>query len=60
METYEERQDAFEWASALDPKTFHWVVMLLTSDIDALSSVNRKAVLEVVAMRLGKELDAQR
>jgi hypothetical protein len=57
-ETYEERQEAFEWASSLEPKTLHWVVSLLTSDIDALTPVNRKAVLEVVTLRLGRELNA--
>lgn len=55
--TYEERQEAFAWASGLSLKSLQWMVMILASEIDALASVNRKAVMEVVAMRLGRELD---
>lgn len=56
METYEERQKAFEWASSKSLKEIHWLLTVLASDIDAFTGVNRKAILEVAALRLGKEL----
>lgn len=62
--TYEEHEEAFKWASGLSTSKLHWMVTVLASDLDSLHPLNTKAVLEVVALRLGaearKEQDAQR
>lgn len=55
METFQEREAAFAWASSLDLHDLHWMVTIMT-DLDALQPAERKAILEVVSMRLGREL----
>lgn len=51
------RELAFQWASSLDPKQLHWAVTVMASDTNAFSLYERKAVLEVVALKLGREID---
>lgn len=53
---FEQREKAFKWASGLDLKDLHWCIMIMASDTNAFTLYERKALLEVVAMRLGKEL----
>lgn len=53
---FEQREKAFKWASGLDLKDLHWCITIMASDTNAFTLYERKALLEVVAMRLGKEL----
>lgn len=55
--TVTERNMAFGWASSLDPKKLHWAVTIMASDVNAFTLYERKAVLEVVALKLGKEIE---
>lgn len=52
-----EREKAFNWAKSLPLKTLHWVITTMASDTNAFSLYERKAILEVVALRLGKEIE---
>lgn len=52
----ETRDKAFTWASSLDPKKLHWVVTVMASDVNAFTLYERKAILEVIALKLGSEL----
>lgn len=47
---------AFEWASMLNLHNLHWMVLIMAADANALTPMERKAVLEVVGMKLGREL----
>lgn len=51
-----QREAAFKWASKLDLKDLHWVVTIMASDTNAFTLYERKAILEVVALKLEKEL----
>lgn len=53
---YEEREKAFKWASELPLNKLHWAITVMASDTSAFSLYERKALLEVVALRLGREL----
>lgn len=50
------RELAFNWAKNLPLKTLHWAITVMASDTNAFSLYERRALLEVVALRLGKEL----
>lgn len=52
-----QREHAFKWASDLPLKDLHWMVTIMASDANAFTLYERKAILEVVALRLGAELD---
>lgn len=52
---FERRDVAFKWASNLDIKKLHWAIMVMSSDPNAFTLYERKALLEVVALKLGKE-----
>jgi hypothetical protein len=50
-----EQDKAFGWASGLSIHNLHWAITVMASDVNAFSLYERKALLEVVALRLGKE-----
>lgn len=50
-----QREKAFQWARSLNIKDLHWMVSIMASDANALTLYERKAILEVVALKLGKE-----
>lgn len=52
---YAEREKAFTWASSLDIKKLHWLISIMASDSEAFTLYERKALLEVVTLKLGKE-----
>lgn len=52
----EERKKAFNWAVNLSAEKLHWVVTIMADDLNAFSLYERKAVLEVIALKLGKEV----
>lgn len=54
---FERREVAFKWASGLDIHKLHWMIMIMASDSNAFTLYERKALLEVVAIKLGKEID---
>lgn len=54
--TFAEREKAFKWAETLSLKKLHWAVTVLASDTNAFTLYERKAILEVVALKLGKEV----
>lgn len=53
---FQEREKAFKWASELSPKKLHWCITIMASDTNAFTLYERKALLEVVALKLGKEI----
>lgn len=57
--TQTERNMAFGWASSLDTKKLHWAVTVMASDVNAFTLYERKAILEVIALRLGREIDSK-
>ncbi len=57
--TYEERQKALKWARTLSLRDLHWAVTVMASDVNAFSLYERQAVLETVALKLGREIKMQ-
>lgn len=53
---FERRDLAFKWASGLDIRKLHWMITIMASDANAFTLYERKALLEVVALRLGEEV----
>lgn len=49
---YEEREKAFKWAKGLNPSEFHWAITVMASDTNAFTLYERKALLEVAALKL--------
>ncbi len=58
--TQTERNMAFGWASSLDLNKLHWAVTVMASDVNAFTLYERKAILEVVALKLGKLKEEQK
>ncbi len=56
---YEERQKALKWARTLSLKDLHWAITTMASDVNAFSLYERKALLEVIALKLGNEIKMQ-
>lgn len=56
---FEQREEAFKWASSLTLKNLHWCITAMASDTNAFTLYERKALLEVVALKLGKELNGK-
>lgn len=53
----ETREEAFNWASNLDPKQLHWAVTVMAAEVNAFTLYERTAILEVIALMLGKEIN---
>lgn len=52
---WQEREKAFQWASKLTLNKLHWAITVMASDVNAFTLYERKALLEVVALKLGEE-----
>lgn len=56
----ERRELAYNWASSLSPFTLHYCITVMASDIEAFTLYERRALLQVVALKLGKELEGSK
>lgn len=53
---YLEYEKAFKWASSLSTYDLHWAVTMMADDVNAYSLYERKAILQVVALYIGKDI----
>lgn len=50
----EQRNLAFGWANSLDLSNLHWAITVMADDAGAFTLYERKALLQVVALKLGQ------
>lgn len=55
-----ERELARNWASSLNLSHLHCCIALMATDNNAFTLYERKALLDVVTLRLGKQLEESR